>query len=241
MDALIEALDAHGAAISGLVIAEMYQHPFWRERFGDRGRKHADQDGSFHVSYLREALVSGDSAVFVRYARWLQSVLTSRRMCTHHLADNLIRLGDALARELSGGERARDVLHEASVALRAESGPARRLQDAADAIVAALDARPWPRDGVSDRALVTETHRELVSYLADAVAQDRPALFTDHVVWLSSFWERRGVSPSQLDARLAELSAHLAEHHGPAREAREVISGARARLEARHAVAEAPR
>ncbi len=230
MEALLEALDARGKAISARVIREMYAHPFWTERFGDRGRGEADKDGDFHIAHLREALVTEDEEALPRYARWLRSVLTARGMCTHHLADNLLRLGDALGQELPDGVRARAYLYHASAALHYDAGPARHLQDHADPIVAALDAREWP----GDPALTRETHRELVSYLADAVAQERPALFADHVVWLRAFWERRGVPDTALDAQLAALSAHLSHEHAPADDAVQAIAFARDRLAPLH-------
>src|SRR5690242_53576 len=99
MTDLANQLENRGAALARRAIEEMYKNPFWQERFGRRGRQFAEQDGRYHVSYLVEALRFQTPDIFINYARWLQTVLTTRGMCSRHLAENFSRLADAIHTE----------------------------------------------------------------------------------------------------------------------------------------------
>lgn len=193
---LVERLRHYGPRISAQVIAEMWQDPFWAERFGERGRRNADKDGSFHIDYLVEAVEMGDAAVMERYASWLQSVLTTRGMSTRHLDDNFARLAQAIAREIPDSEKAIACLEAARRALRYPSGPARELQDACE--------RLSPREDV----------RYVIAHLADAVALGRPELFAAHAKWLVEIGEahrvRGALSAIASDAQLSEEAKRAA-------------------------------
>jgi hypothetical protein len=198
---LADRLLAVAGELTDRVLAEMYRDPFWHARFGEpRAGKHGRQDGHHHLAYLAEALRAGDAGVMERYARWLQQVLTTRGMCTQHLAENFDRLGRAIAeRGVPDGERAVALLAAATAALRYDGGPARALQDRADAIAG------------GDAALAT-----LASYLADAVALARPSLFAGHAAWYAAWLEQRGESRDAAralidrlrDAALREVPEH---------------------------------
>lgn len=198
---LADRLLAVADEITDQVLEEMYRDPFWHARFGaPRATKHGRQDGHHHLAYLAEALRAGDAGVMERYARWLQQVLTTRGMCTQHLAENFDRLGRAIVeRSVPDHSRAVAILAAATAALRYEGGPARALQDRTDAIAG------------GDAALAT-----LVSYLADAVALARPVLFADHVTWYAGFVAQQGGSRDAVraqidrlrDAALRELPEH---------------------------------
>ena len=86
MSSLIERLEASAPELARRSIAEMYDNPFWQERFGSRGRENADRDGQYHVSYLIQALAARDASVLTNYARWLQTLLVSRGMSSRHIA-----------------------------------------------------------------------------------------------------------------------------------------------------------
>ena len=57
-----------------------------------------------------------------------------------------------------------------------------------------------------------------VSYLADALANERPELFADYVRWLAGFLERHGSPTEYLRGTLVALDealqAALGEQHG---------------------------
>lgn len=198
---LADRLLAASEELSEQVIGEMYRDPFWLERFGDaRAAKHGRQDGNHHVAYLAEALRAGDGQVMERYACWLQQVLTTRGMCTRHLAENFERLGRAIAaRGWPHHPRAVALLAAAVDALRYEGGPARAVQDRAGAIAG------------DDDELAT-----FASYLADALALARPLLFAAHAAWYAGFAERQGRPAATVLGLLARLRAgalrELPEH-----------------------------
>lgn len=190
-EALAERLLAASGELNREVLAEMYRDPFWYARFGEpRADKHGRQDGDHHVSYLVEALRSGDAGVLERYARWLQQVLTTRGMCTRHLAEHFERLGEAIAaRGWPDAARAAELLAAAVAALRYDEGPARAIQDRAASIAA-----------LGDPELAT-----LAWYLADAVALGTPAVFAKHVAWYARFVEQQGAPAGTAAERLDRL------------------------------------
>jgi len=187
---LADRLLAASEELTEEVIGEMYRDPFWFERFGEpRASRHGRQDGNHHVAYLAEALRAGDGQVMERYARWLQQVLTTRGMCSRHLAENFERLGRAIAaRGWPHHPRAVELLAAAVDALRYEGGPARAVQDRAGAIAG------------DDAELAT-----FASYLADALALGRPPLFAAHAAWYAGFAERQGRPAGTVPGLLARL------------------------------------
>ena len=216
MNQLMEKLGAHGNALSQQVLAQMYQDPFWMDRFGSRGRRHADEDSDFHVRYLRRALAAGDPAVLVRYARWLREVLATRGMCSRHLADNFRRLGELLAAQgWQGGDLAVAFLETARRSLAWEDGPAGRLEPELAGIA----------DGLAAGEL-EEPARDLCSYLADAVALQRPDLFAAHFDWMQVHLLGRGVAPARWHGVLEDLGRAL-ERSGAHPEALACVRAAR--------------
>ena len=123
------------------VLDEMYENPFWQERFGERGRRKAEEDSGYHVSYLVQALSASDPRIFTKYARWLQTVLVSRGMCTRHIVENFERLARAITDNIAEAEPALAILRAGHDALRYDAGPGRELQEIAPRLVqAAVDA-----------------------------------------------------------------------------------------------------
>lgn len=171
--ALIAALRERGRELAGKSIAEMYRDPFWMRRFGERGRKFAEEDGLHHVEYLVRALEAGTSEVLVEYARWLQVVLTARGMCSEHLRENFERLSRLIGEQgLPDADLAARHLADAQSALAYRGGPAREVQQAAARMAGAVPS------GFRREAEL------LVSYLADALNLEQPEAFEKHVAWL---------------------------------------------------------
>jgi len=209
--------------LSRRVIEEMYRNPFWQERFGDRGRQRAGEDGDFHVRYLAEAVRAGSPAVMMSYARWLRSLLVARGMCTRHLADNFARLAGAVAAEpaFPGQTTAVDLLIGAEAALLYDDAEPRALQDrapqlAAEAVSRLRDHHPdWYADlrGGWSRCLDDVLYH--LSYLADARAAGRPDLLVAYLQFIARFLVKRGVPVQHLKATLEALDATLVEHGAP--------------------------
>lgn len=196
-DRIADLLLAHAAPIRRHAVDAMYADPFWDARFGERGRRHADEDGDFHVGYLAEALRLGSTAHFASYARWLRDVLVTRGMCTRHLSEQLRCVADAV--EALGvlpspddARVAREYVDAARDGLRYPEGSlARAVQDAesrAPAAEDALAARFYGAGGLPPRDRLRADAADLISFLADAVSLERPALFAGHAQWLEGFF-----------------------------------------------------
>lgn len=230
-DALVAALEARANELSARVVAEMYEDPFWLARFGERGRKFAEEDGRRHLAYLGQALVADDAAVLVEYARWLRPVLTSRGMCTLHLDENLARLARALAAEVPNSEPALALLEQARAGLRYTSGAAGELEAAAPRLIDAAGAEI----GGAPRAAAAREIAHIVSYLRDAVALGRPELFGDYVVFAADLARRRGRGTGEHQRALAALGRLIESSPELSPEARalagDTLARARARLE----------
>lgn len=201
MNQLLHHLETQGPALSQSVLGQMYRDPFWMERFGSKGRRHADEDSDFHVRYLVRAMNAGDPHVLVRYARWLRDVLVTRGMCSRHLGENFRLLAEAIgARGWPGGDLAVRFLEEAREALRWNEGPAAELERRREAL-----ERAAVQPGLEEPA------RDLVSYMIDSVALGRPDLFERHVDWMRGHLERRGLPAQRWDALVAALGAQVRE------------------------------
>jgi hypothetical protein len=213
MKELADALEIRAGEFSERAMAEMYEDPFWDARFGERGRRFSGEDGRYHVRYLVEALRAGTPETLTQYARWLQSVLTTRGMCSRHLAENFERLARIIRDSVEGAELAVAYLRAAEEALLYPGGPAREVQDASGA-VAALVAQKEPesspaREGRPGGAGQADDPRTVLSYLADAMALGRPEIFVDHLAWLASFLAQRGAQRDRLTRTLSAMEEAL--------------------------------
>lgn len=225
MSALAERIDARASELGRRAIAEMYQNPFWQERFGARGREMSDKDSQFHLSYLVQALSAGQPDVLTRYARWLQTLLVSRGMCSRHIDENFERLARAIGAEISEPEPAIELLRAARQALIYESGPARELmlcaEPLAERVVDALWSRQpsWFSAASSYPSLATfeSIHQaertrcksdvlDYIAYLADALHAERPELFVAHAVWMHGFVARRQGPGARVEETLSALA-----------------------------------
>ena len=225
-DQIADALQARGREIGRRAVDAMYEDPFWEARFGPRGRRHADEDGDFHIGYLAEALRLGTKATFEGYAVWLREVLVTRGMCTRHLTEQFARLGAAVresgALPEAGAALVDAYLAAGSAALRYPAGsPERALQDAEPAAAErAAEALVRRYGGTDALAGASAEARDLLSYLADAVAFARDDLFVTHARWLNGFMAARGRPAGYAAAlRQAVADALAAEgversHHG---------------------------
>lgn len=197
--------------LAARVLAEMYADPFWQARFGERGRGHARKDGDYHVTYVVEALAAGDPGVFVAYARWLREVLCARGMCSRHLAENYARLARAIDDEpWPDRDRATAILHAGVSGLAHAGGDAGAIDSERDALArAAITTMQLPPDRAATGDLGRARTDELadhLSFLADALAADRPDGFMAHVDFMAGLYTQQGVSPAHLAASLRALA-----------------------------------
>lgn len=197
---LCERLDRTADSLTERVLGEMYQNPFWLERFGERAHIHGRKDGRSHIDYLIQALGSDDATVIENYARWLQQVLTTRGMCTRHLADNFDLLGVAIASEgWREGDAAVRMLAAATAALSYSAGPARDVQDQIEALAKTatetMQARhpEWMGRVPAGRTRSADDLVYPLHYAADGLALGSPAMLLAYLAWLTEFLERHQV------------------------------------------------
>jgi hypothetical protein len=228
MTELIERLQAQSTPLSRRAIAEMYQNPFWQDRFGAHGREQAEQDAAGHLSHLLQALAASEPSVLTNYARSLQTLLVSRGVCSRHISENFERLEHAIAELVPESTPAAELLRAARQALTYDDGPGRELQLLADplaerALEALASRQPsWFSAASSyvsmasfESILQAERARwkgdllELISYLADALHADRPELFSAHVVWTRGFLMRRQAPTARMEETLYALAECL--------------------------------
>jgi hypothetical protein len=214
---LAQELEAQAGGLTARVVAEMYLDPFWSERFGERGRKFSEEDGQHHVSYLVQALVAREPEVLARYGCWLRSVLTTRGMCTRHLAENFERLESAVSDAIADASPAVEYLRAARAALQAELGDAQPLAAANERLrarvcdwLACADTTP-EREGVARQLQLPRQLSSLIAFLADALVGDRVEPLLAHVRWLDSWFSRQPAGEGLVAQLLSGIGLHLSE------------------------------
>lgn len=81
-------------------------YPTLWKRFGERGFEHTEKDNHHHLDHLETAFSLDDEKVFVDYAIWLETVLTSRNVETALIIDNFERLQKVLPGNIGKDEEA---------------------------------------------------------------------------------------------------------------------------------------
>lgn len=188
------ALAAIGAArieIVSRVVDAMYADPFWLERFGSLGRKHAEQDVHYHLDNLSRAIRFGLLESPVHHYHWLQNVLNHRGICTRYLKHTLDQLGRQLAELLpetwpviqpymEAGYRGLEYSHPGCRELAAQE------QAIGQAVASSLVDHPQAPASQEQRASWLLARQEeglcYLSYLLDAVEKNEARIFFDHVV-----------------------------------------------------------
>lgn len=161
LHAVADEVRAHTRAIASRVTDDTLKDPFWTSRYGDRGRTRTEEDAAFHVEYFLQAFIARDAEIVRRYARWLQTLLTSRGMCTAHIDENFARVGAAVLQAVPRAHAIDGYVKAARAALLYASGAPREVQSAVE--------RADP------------SVREHLHYLADALALDEPEVFASHI------------------------------------------------------------
>lgn len=230
MSELADRIEARKQEIAARACDMMYEDPFWAARFGERGRKFSAEDGAYHVTYLLEALRSGNPGVIESYARWLRTVLVTRGMCSRHLAQNFARLAEAIRGiGIEGAEPALAMLRAAEEALVYRSGPAGELQ--AQGVEDVVSGQPGgsaggepggsagggEADGMRGRVL-REHLACVASLFLDALALDRGDLFAAHARFMGGLYRQGGGSVEPLRAALDALAARAEGLDGAERE-----------------------
>lgn len=119
--ALLEQKETIARSVTGLLYAEM---PWLVDKYGERGRLKCLQDMRYNVEYLAPAVELDDPELFVRYARWVDSLLRSRGVPTGELARAFQLMASDVAARLprEEGQAVADCLEAGLLALRAGEG-----------------------------------------------------------------------------------------------------------------------
>jgi hypothetical protein len=204
---LPDVLDATADDLGMDVHEAMYADPFWLERFGERGAHFSRQDARHHVHYLAQALRFDKPSIMIEYAAWLRGVITTRGMCTLHLDEAFDDLGDAIEkRGIEGASAVRRILNAAREGLLYPDGDSRAIQDAAPGIATSIVEDAGSELGTAASLGVADASY-LLSYAADAAAQENDATFLAHVAWLGPYYDGLGIGRSRLDALLHALGS----------------------------------
>jgi hypothetical protein len=225
MSTLAERIEARAPELGRRAIVEMYQNPFWQERFGARGREMSETDIQCHLSHLVRALSASQPDVLTRHARSLQTSLVSRGMCSRHIDENFERLARAIRDEISEPEPALELLRAARQALIYERGPARELMLSAEPLAERVVDTLWSRQPSwfsaassypslatfesihqAERARCRTDVLDYIAYLADALHAGRPGLFAAHAAWMRGFVARRHGPGGRVEETLSALS-----------------------------------
>lgn len=202
MSNLSQVLASRAEAISKFCVTRLCEDPFWQERCGPLPvRVFAQEDFRFLLAYLVEALAQNSPTLFPDYARWLQSVVTTRGFATVHLERNFQTLADAVKSEpVAATEPALAQIRSALMAMVYPAGAGRPVMLGRSALMLGTLERmdttepSWVEGWPLGRSSAAREITVFISYLADALALRRPEVLQDNVGWYAGFLERFGVS-----------------------------------------------
>jgi hypothetical protein len=225
------AILAQRQLLAQTVVAEMYRNPFWLARYGDQGKIRALEDAGLNLDNLAAVLRLGIVAELGYHYRWLRGVLVVRGMCSRHVQETM----EGMCRALNGALPADQAqvgcawLRAADATLVYDHPFAQALAPLEDAVVAgALQRLAASTGSARSPDIDSREGRDLryhLSYLTDALALDRPDLFTSYAAWVAGFLPTVGASVAGLRAGLRALGDALAaELPGEAPPARDLLA-----------------
>lgn len=208
MNALVDWILRERASVMHELVDYACRNPFWLARYGEAGRRVVLTEGQYHLMYLTEALAARDPQMLVTYARWLRRVLTLRGVCTLQLTEMFARLATIISAEADiSAEDAVVYLAQCEAALRYPHGHARDLQrnrerSAERALRCLAPKSHWVILPAPVQRLLAP--RYLIDYLADAQAFATPAIFDDHITWLTHHLRTTCPAGAEVLSRLVE-------------------------------------
>jgi methanogenic corrinoid protein MtbC1 len=124
VETLARRLDSDRASLADAITARHYElNPELEERYGPAGREKCRQDAEFHLSYLRDAIVSDSPSLFADYVAWARIMLAARGIPAIDLARNLAVVRAALVERYDEAEATIGRFVDGAIAeLEAEAG-----------------------------------------------------------------------------------------------------------------------
>ena len=206
---------AQRTVLAEMVVAEMYRNPFWQARYGDRGKIRALEDAGLNLDNLAAVLRLGIVAELGYHYRWLRDVLVVRGMCSRHVQETMGAICLALTAALPADQADTGCawLRVAEGTLLYDHPFAQALAPREAAVIlGALQRLAVPGRAGSPNSDSREGQdlRYHLSYLTDALALDRPDLFTSYAAWVAGFLPTVGATVAGLRAGLQALNDALA-------------------------------
>jgi MerR family transcriptional regulator, light-induced transcriptional regulator len=94
-------LAGHEARVVESIVEQQYaRQPELAARYGEIGRVKCREDAAYHLSYLNQALIFENPALFADYVAWVKVVLTQRNIPLADLELNLRIIGEVLQEHL---------------------------------------------------------------------------------------------------------------------------------------------
>jgi hypothetical protein len=227
---LADRIAALAPRLADHVAESMQDDPFWAARFGGDGQVVLREQALQHAERLARSLRVGDAAPVTERMRTVQSDAIQLGMTTRHLAQGSRRLLDAIhAAAVPDAGAARTMIDRAVLALRYADPLAAAVQDASRQLAedAVVSLRGVHLGEEAAEAEWIDALEVMVSYLADAIAQRRPAILGDYVRWLGALGPP-SLRPAEPAAMLGAVAGALDELPDAARrEAAEYLAAAR--------------
>jgi hypothetical protein len=189
----IDDLESIRYVLGKRVAAEMYQDPFWNDRYGQRGLEHTRQDLEYNFNYLITAIRTDSLEVLWRYYGWLRDLLVLRGMCTRHVWQTIHCTEKHLQQLLPTGTwNLISTFAQAGYKGLCYSNPAAvSLETRAQEICGkAVQARASDSNKKNDSQENIEEFFVYLAYTADAVERDDPSGLIGYLSWKATFLRR---------------------------------------------------
>jgi methanogenic corrinoid protein MtbC1 len=98
--------DKAAAITEDVIVTDYARRPELMNRYGERGRAYYRRDNLYHISFLVEAIRSGEPALFTDYIGWAKPMLATRGVACGELVENLRLLRESIQRHLSPDDAA---------------------------------------------------------------------------------------------------------------------------------------
>lgn len=215
-DPLCQQIVRHQDAIVELVTDTMYDGtPYWVVRYGEGGRTSCSIDTYYNIAYVVDALGTKNHKGILIHTRWMRDFLISRGMCSEYYSLAFSLLKDAVLSVVDAEhhERVNDLHEEVQRNLLTnhpfEQAVHSKRREIVGQVVTGYYDRNERLKARVPRQLFARDVLHKVSYLTDAVTENNPAIFLDHIEWTRNELPRLSITLDELHGTLAAIGAAL--------------------------------
>lgn len=221
-DPLYDELLQHQDGIVELVTHNMYQSsPYWRVRYGERGRSSCMVDTYYNIAYVADAIGANTQQGILIHTQWMRDFLISRGMCSRYYLEAWQELFDAMTQMLSPQQhqRVRAIYEAVRANLTYEHPFAQAISLQEAAIISHVTQLHYDRDAQLQARLSRQEYAQDItyklSYLVDAVVHDKPNIFADYINWMREAALELGVTGADINASVQAISQSLPQDAPP--------------------------